>query len=547
MTALEDERLRAAFEVALKQFLTTLDIVMPRPESLPFNRDAKFFGMVQVRARRRYREGDAFDVSLYGDKVRSLIDDHVLALGVEQKIPPVSITAPDFRSKVGGLRTDRAKASEMEHAVRYHIRKHFDEDPAHYAKLSEKLDKILEALKEQWDQLALALSDLVDEALKGRQVDSTGLDPQTEAPFYGLLGQELEAEATDRTELVIQDAPPAELSPAQTAVLRNATITLVAHIRTDIAVVGFWQNAYAQGVLRRWVVQHLDGQQVDGYDLFSLDRLPEVADKVVELARGKPREARWPSMSSATRTPSPSAPARLAVAGLEFEVQLTAGRRSIEITVDRDGSLIVSAPQDSVEADLAAFAYENRLWIYKKLAEKDLLPTMRPAREFITGEGFAYLGRSHRLILRDGAPSAVKLERGRLVMRRDVAASERASAAIVDWYRTRALRWLPRRVTPWAERMGVRPSAVDVRDLGYRWGSLGKSDRINFHWATIQLSPPLIDYVIVHELAHIREPNHTPDFWLRVERAMPGYLASKATLAAVGSQLWLGDKAADKG
>ena len=86
---------------------------------------------------------------------------------MDQKIPPVSITAPDFRSKVSGLRTDRAKASEMEHAIRYHIRKHFDEDPAHYTKLSEKLDEILEALKEQWDQLALALSDLVDEARQG--------------------------------------------------------------------------------------------------------------------------------------------------------------------------------------------------------------------------------------------------------------------------------------------------------------------------------------------------------------------------------------------
>jgi len=60
---------------------------------------------------------------------------------------------------------------------------------------------------------------------------------------------------------------------------------LVAHVRTEIGVVGFWQNTYAQGVLRKWVVQHLDGQQVDGHDLFSLDRLPEVADKVVELAR----------------------------------------------------------------------------------------------------------------------------------------------------------------------------------------------------------------------------------------------------------------------
>ncbi len=247
-------------------------------------------------------------------------------------------------------------------------------------------------------------------------------------------------------------------------------------------------------------------------------------------------------MTGATRTPSPSVPARLTVAGLEFEVQLSAGRRSIGITVDRDGSLIVSAPQDCDETDLAAFAYEKRLWIYKKLAEKDLLLSTRPAREFVTGEGFAYLGRSHRLLLRDDAPSAVKLERGRLVMRRDVAVSERASATIVDWYRTHARRWLPRRVKPWAERMGVRPSTIDVRDLGYRWGSLGKNDRVNFHWATIQLPPTLVDYVIVHELAHVHEPHHTSEFWLRVKRALPTFRAEKLELARVGSRLWLGDE-----
>jgi predicted metal-dependent hydrolase len=229
------------------------------------------------------------------------------------------------------------------------------------------------------------------------------------------------------------------------------------------------------------------------------------------------------------------------VAGLEFQVQLSAARRSIGITVDRDGSLIVSAPPDCDETDLVAFAYEKRLWVYKKLAEKDLLLSTRPAREFVTGEGFSYLGRSYRLLVREGQPSPVKLERGRLVMRRDVAASDRAVATIVDWYRTRALHWLPWRVKPWAERMGVRPSAVDVRDLGYRWGSLGKNNRVNFHWATIQLSPSLIDYVIVHELGHVYEPNHTPEFWLRVKRAMPGYLAMKSALAAAGGQLWLGD------
>jgi predicted metal-dependent hydrolase len=245
-------------------------------------------------------------------------------------------------------------------------------------------------------------------------------------------------------------------------------------------------------------------------------------------------------MSNVAATQAPSLPARLAVAGLDFEVQRSSSRRSIGITVDRDGSLIVSAPADCAETDLVAFAYEKRNWIYKKLAEKDLLLSPRPTREFVTGEGFAYLGRSHRLLLRDLAPSTVKLERGRLVMQRDLAVSPRAASAIVDWYRARALRWLPKRVKPWAERMGVRPSVVDVRDLGYRWGSLGKNDRVNFHWATIQLSPVLIDYVIVHELAHVHEPHHTPEFWQRVDRAMPQFQRSKETLAQQGSDLWLG-------
>ena len=238
--------------------------------------------------------------------------------------------------------------------------------------------------------------------------------------------------------------------------------------------------------------------------------------------------------------PSPTLPSRIAVAGLDFEVQLSGARRSIGITVDRDGSLIMNAPHDCDEAELAAFAHEKRTWVYKKLAEKDLLLSHRPKKEFVSGEGFAYLGRSHRLLLADNRNDAVKLERGRLVMQRDLATRGVGTAAMIDWYRTRASRWLPRRVEPWARRMGVAPYAIDVRDLGYRWGSLGKNHRINFHWATIQLPPTLVDYVIVHELTHVHEPNHTPTFWTRLERAIPAYQAAKNDLARAGSTLWLG-------
>jgi predicted metal-dependent hydrolase len=241
-------------------------------------------------------------------------------------------------------------------------------------------------------------------------------------------------------------------------------------------------------------------------------------------------------MSSTVQT----MPARIAIAGLDFEVQVSGSRRSIGITVDRDGSLIVTAPFDCDEATLAAFALDKRMWVYKKLAEKDLLLSRRPTKEFVSGEGFSYLGRTHRLLLADSGKDAVKLERGRLVMPRDIAASADAAQTMIDWYRMRARLWLARRIGPWAERMGVYPSTVDVRDLGYRWGSLGKNDRVNFHWATIQLSTSLVDYVIVHELAHISEPTHTSEFWHRVERALPQFRRAKETLARQGSDLWLG-------
>jgi hypothetical protein len=240
-------------------------------------------------------------------------------------------------------------------------------------------------------------------------------------------------------------------------------------------------------------------------------------------------------------SPSPTVPSRLAVAGLDFEVRLSGVRRSIGITVDRDGALIVNAPHGCDEAELAGFAHEKRMWVYKKLAEKDLLLSHRPAKEFVSGEGFAYLGRSHRLLLADRRDEAVKLERGRLVMRRELAVGGFGSRLMIDWYRTRALRWLPPRIEPWARRMGVHPAGLDVRDLGYRWGSLGRSDRVNLHWATMQLPPSLVDYVIVHELAHVHVPHHTPDFWLRVERALPTFQTAKSDLARVGARLWLGD------
>jgi type I restriction enzyme, R subunit len=146
---LEDERVRAEFDVALKLFLDTLDTVLPRPEALPFIDDAALFGEIQVMARRRYRDtvdGD-FDPHKYKEKVRRLIDDHITVLDLSQKVRPIRITDAHFAAHVNAMPSHRTKASEMEHALRYHIRQHLDEDPVYYERLSERVDEILKVLE----------------------------------------------------------------------------------------------------------------------------------------------------------------------------------------------------------------------------------------------------------------------------------------------------------------------------------------------------------------------------------------------------------------
>ena len=128
LNVLSTEKARAEFTVKLKDFLKSLEIVLPRPEGLPFVKDAKRLAYIHARARNRYR-----DVMIIGSdvgaKVRKLIDDHVISLGIDPKIPPVQLTDAEFENQLGKTPSSRAKASEMEHAIRSHIRKNLETDP----------------------------------------------------------------------------------------------------------------------------------------------------------------------------------------------------------------------------------------------------------------------------------------------------------------------------------------------------------------------------------------------------------------------------------
>ncbi|MFJ9249192.1 M48 family metallopeptidase [Streptomyces sp. NPDC101776] len=198
---------------------------------------------------------------------------------------------------------------------------------------------------------------------------------------------------------------------------------------------------------------------------------------------------------------------------------------------------------DAVRAE--AFVRQSRAWIESKLLLRERHRPAHPVREFRDGETFRYLGREYRLLLVDEGRSPVRLTAGRLRLDKEVAADPaRARRDLVAWYRKSGLRWSRGRLQPWAARMEVPEPTVTVRDVGNRWGTyrLGEdgTGTMALHWAVFQLPAHLVDYVIAHELAHIRISGHGPDYWTLLRRAIPECEVRKEELDDLGRRLWLG-------
>nr|WP_279183798.1 HsdR family type I site-specific deoxyribonuclease [Acetobacter syzygii] len=185
LQALSTEKARAEFTVKLNDFLKSLEIILPRPEGLPFVRDAKRLAYIQARARNRYRDIPEIGSDV-GAKVRRLIDDHVISLGINPKVPPVQLTDAEFDNQVGQASGNRAKASEMEHAIRSHIRKNLETDPVRFKKMSERLNDIIKGFGQQWDRILEQLQAIIDELrgeAKTMDDEATSDIPEIYLPF----------------------------------------------------------------------------------------------------------------------------------------------------------------------------------------------------------------------------------------------------------------------------------------------------------------------------------------------------------------------------
>jgi len=153
---LANEEVRQQFEIDFRKFAQSMDIVMPDPASQPYLKDLKLLGKINIAARNRYRDNQ-LSIAGAGEKVKQLIEEHLHATGVDPKIPSIDLLAPNFQEHVSIIKTPKAKASEIEHAIKAHISVKIHDDPAYYKKLSERLKAIIQKHGEHWEELAQQL------------------------------------------------------------------------------------------------------------------------------------------------------------------------------------------------------------------------------------------------------------------------------------------------------------------------------------------------------------------------------------------------------
>src|SRR5262249_13729594 len=189
VTVLEPEDVRAEFDQAFRKFAESMDLVLPDPPALPYIGDLRWFGKIRASAAARFRDGK-IDVSDCGAKVQKLIEEAVIAEGIQVLVKQVSLFTPEFEKKLAALKTDEARASEMEHAIRAEIHVKLEEDPAFYSSLRERLEKLIEDRKAKRLDAAqqLKLFEQLRSERRGR-ADVAASAGMTETSFaiYGLI------------------------------------------------------------------------------------------------------------------------------------------------------------------------------------------------------------------------------------------------------------------------------------------------------------------------------------------------------------------------
>lgn len=212
--------------------------------------------------------------------------------------------------------------------------------------------------------------------------------------------------------------------------------------------------------------------------------------------------------------------------GFPFRVEVVRTARKRSAAIRLEGELVkVSVPMSLSDHRIQDLVSKRTPWIKKKLQEQPERPILRP-KQYVSGEAFTYLGNNYRLKVLSGDTPAIKLRGGYLqatITTLDADPQNTMRSLLENWYRSHAEQRLGDKTARWAKVVGVIPNSISVKDYKSRWGSCSVKGDISYNWRIILAPHRIVDYVVVHELCHLLEHNHSSRYWQHVGRYIPNW------------------------
>lgn len=225
------------------------------------------------------------------------------------------------------------------------------------------------------------------------------------------------------------------------------------------------------------------------------------------------------------------------LADLDIRIEKTDRRKTVSIFIERNGSVKVLAPISASDEIIEAAVKSREYQIFTKLAKWKELNQGKVKREFVNGQSFLYLGRNYRLKLTDNQEVPLKISGGFFHL--DIKYLSKAEKVFKDFYRVKAENKIKERIKLIEEKFQHKPETIKVLELQNRWASWTPKNGLNFHWKCIMAPVSVLDYIITHEMVHLKFPNHSPEFWNELDKKMPNYREYENWLSQNGVKMSL--------
>ena len=220
---------------------------------------------------------------------------------------------------------------------------------------------------------------------------------------------------------------------------------------------------------------------------------------------------------------------------LTYSTKYSDKRKTLGLIVERDKSVVVLAPTGTSQETVDVFVNKKKFWLFEKINYSPKFGEIKPETPFISGKAIPYLGKNYKLDVVKEPLEGIVFDGKFLLSQQNL---QIGKAILEQWYKQKAKEKITPMVEQYAKRLGVEYNDILISDLKYRWGSCTLKGNLNFNWRLIKAPQYVINYIVIHELAHLIELNHSDRFWNIVRVQMPNYIEAKEWLRENGETVF---------